>query len=170
MDLTGIFTIGGKPGLQKLVAKSSNGVIVESLVDGKRFNAYSSYKISSLEDISIYCENEDVPLADVLSKIAEKNEFKEINVPKKEDLFNELSSYIPFDQERVYESDVKKLFTWYNLLIKNDILTDESVQISEEDIKAETEEPESKKKVVDTQKKESESKEDKTKEKEKAQN
>ena len=54
MDLTGIFTIGGKPGLQKLVAKSPNGVIVESLIDGKRFNAYSSYKISSLEDISIY--------------------------------------------------------------------------------------------------------------------
>ena len=77
MDLTSIFTIGGKPGLQKLVAKSPNGVIVESLIDGKRFNAYSSYKISSLEDISIYCENEDVPLSDVLCKIAEKNEFKE---------------------------------------------------------------------------------------------
>ena len=110
MDLTSIFTIGGKPGLQKLVAKSPNGVIVESLIDGKRFNAYSSYKISSLEDISIYCENEDVPLSDVLYKIAEKNEFKEIAVPQKGELFTELNSYIPFDQDRVYQSDVKMSF------------------------------------------------------------
>tara|TARA_Y100001933_G_scaffold185115_1_gene183958 strand:+ start:620 stop:1105 length:486 start_codon:yes stop_codon:yes gene_type:complete len=123
MDLTGIFTIGGKPGLQKLVAKSPNGVIVESLIDGKRFNAYSSYKISSLEDISIYCENEDVPLSEVLVKIAENNQFKEISVPEKGDLFSAITSYVPIDQERVYESDVKKLFTWYNLLVKNGILT-----------------------------------------------
>lgn len=66
MDLSVIFTIGGKPGLQKLVAQSSNGVIVESLLDGKRFNAYSSYKISSLEDITIYGEVEDIPLKEVL--------------------------------------------------------------------------------------------------------
>tara|TARA_Y100000766_G_scaffold285056_1_gene306108 strand:- start:3964 stop:4428 length:465 start_codon:yes stop_codon:yes gene_type:complete len=133
MDLTGIFTIGGKPGLQKLVAKSANGVIVESLIDGKRFNAYSSYKISSLEDISIYCENEDVPLADVLSKIAEKNEFNEVEIPQKEDLFNAVNNYVTIDQERVYESDIKKLFNWYNLLVKNNILTPESLKSSEED-------------------------------------
>ena len=133
MDLTGIFTIGGKPGLQKLVAKSANGVIVESLIDGKRFNAYSSYKISSLEDISIYCENEDVPLADVLSKIAEKNEFNEVEIPQKEDLFNTVNNYVTIDQERVYESDIKKLFNWYNLLVKNNILTPESLKSSEED-------------------------------------
>ena len=163
MDLTSIFTIGGKPGLQKLVAKSPNGVIVESLIDGKRFNAYSSYKISSLEDISIYCENEDVPLSDVLSKIAEKNEFKEIAVPQKGELFTELNSYIPFDQDRVYESDVKKLFTWYNLLIKNNILTSESLKGSEEEVKAEIEESKSNEKAEDTQ--EAELKEDKVSEK-----
>lgn len=133
MDLTGIFTIGGKPGLQKLVAKSANGVIVESLIDGKRFNAYSSYKISSLEDISIYCDNEDVPLADVLSKIAEKNEFKEVDTPQKGELFNAINDYVNIDQERVYESDIKKLFNWYNLLVKNDILTAESLKKSEEE-------------------------------------
>lgn len=133
MDLTSIFTIGGKPGLQKLVAKSANGVIVESLIDGKRFNAYSSYKISSLEDISIYCDNEDVPLADVLSKIAEKNEFKEVETPQKGELFNAINDYVNIDQERVYESDIKKLFNWYNLLIKNDILTAESLKKLEEE-------------------------------------
>ena len=76
-----------------------------------------------MEYISIYCENEDVPLSEVLVKIAENNQFKEISVPEKGDLFSAITSYVPIDQERVYESDVKKLFTWYNLLVKNGILT-----------------------------------------------
>jgi len=133
MDLTGIFTIGGKSGLQKLVAKSPNGVIVESLIDGKRFNAYSSYKISSLEDISIYCDNEDVPLSDVLLKIADKNDFKEVDIPQKGEFFNAINVYVDIDHERVYESDIKKLFSWYNLLVKNDILKPESLKNSEEE-------------------------------------
>lgn len=141
MDLKGIFTIGGKSGLQKLVAKSPNGVIVESLTDGKRFNAYSSYKISSLEDISIYGEEDDLPLKEVLIKIAEGSDFSEIEVPKKVDLVSTLNSFIPIDTERVYESDIKKLFSWYNLLVNNSILTKESVNkeiIEEEKEEAET--------------------------------
>ena len=102
MDLTGIFTIGGKPGLQKLVAKSANGVIVESLIDGKRFNAYSSYKISSLEDISIYCDNEDVPLSDVLLKIADKNDFKEVDIPLKGEFFNAVNVYVTIDLSLIH--------------------------------------------------------------------
>jgi hypothetical protein len=135
MDLKGIFTIGGKPGLQKLVAKSPNGVIVESLTDGKRFNAYSSYKISSLEDISIYGEEDDLPLKEVLIKIAEGNDFSEMEVPVKAELVSTLNGFIPIDTERVYESDIKKLFSWYNILIKNSILTKEPVkkEIIEED-------------------------------------
>ena len=139
MDLTGIFTIGGKPGLQKLVAQSANGVIVESLTDGKRFNAYSSYKISSLEDISIYAENEDVPLGEVLVKIAEGNEYKELDVPKKGELVNAINEYLVIDEERVYESDIKKLFSWYNILIKNEILTAEAVKAAAEENKEQEE-------------------------------
>ena len=135
MDLKGIFTIGGKPGLQTLVAKSPNGVIVESLTDGKRFNAYSSYKISSLEDISIYGEEDDLPLKEVLIKIAEGNDFSEMEVPVKAELVSTLNGFIPIDTERVYESDIKKLFSWYNILIKNSILIKEPVkkEIIEED-------------------------------------
>jgi hypothetical protein len=128
MDLTSIFTIGGKPGLQKLVAKSASGVIVESLTDGKRFNAYSSYKISSLEDISIYGEEEDIPLREVLIKIAEGNSFEQMEIPKKGELIAALNGFITIDQERVYESDIKKLFAWYNILIKSEILTQESLK------------------------------------------
>jgi hypothetical protein len=144
MDLTGIFTIGGKPGLQKLVAKSPNGVIVESLIDGKRFNAYSSYKISSLEDISIYCDNEDVPLSEVLLKIGDKNGFNEVDIPQKGQFINAVNVYVTIDQERVYESDIKKLFNWYNLLVKNNILTPESLKNSEDEKETNSKEEETK--------------------------
>ena len=53
-----ILSISGKPGLQKLISNSSNAIIVESLIDGKRFPAYSNSKIIALEDISIYTEAE----------------------------------------------------------------------------------------------------------------
>ena len=49
-----ILSISGKPGLYKLITNTSNAIIVESLLDGKRFPAYSNTKIISLEDISIY--------------------------------------------------------------------------------------------------------------------
>lgn len=133
MDLTGIFTIGGKPGLQKLVAQSANGVIVESLIDGKRFNAYSSYKISSLEDISIYGETEDIPLREVLVKIAEASNFGEIEIPSKADLKSTLNGFVEIDQERVYESDIKKLFVWYNILVKSELIAAETVKTEEEE-------------------------------------
>jgi|TARA_B110000261_G_C13023551_1_gene333157 hypothetical protein len=122
MDLTGIFTIGGKPGLQKLVAQSPNGVIVESLKDGKRFNAYSSYKISSLEDISVYSTTDDVPLRDVLTAMGDQNDYTEIEVPGKADLSSEFKKYIDFDEERVYVSDIKKIFGWYNMLVEKGIV------------------------------------------------
>ena len=131
MDLSVIFTIGGKPGLQKLVAQSSNGVIVESLLDGKRFNAYSSYKISSLEDITIYGEVEDIPLKEVFVAIGKANDFVKLEVPAKSELKSTLSTYVPVDSERVYESDIKKLFSWYNLLIDSKILTVESSEEKE---------------------------------------
>lgn len=119
MDLTGIFTIGGKPGLQKLIAQSPNGVIVESLKDGKRFNAYSSYKISSLEDISVYSLTDDIPLKDVLTSMAAKNNYSVIEIPVKENLSAEFKKYIDYDEDRVYISDIKKIFGWYNLLVKS---------------------------------------------------
>lgn len=139
MDLTKIFTIGGKAGLHKLVAQSANGVIVESLSDGKRFNAYASYKISSLEDISIYAKTEDIPLAEVFKSIAKGYDLKEMEIPAKEELKPELLKFLDLDEERVYESDIKKLFSWYNILIKSDILNAASLEEVKEEKKEETE-------------------------------
>ncbi|MFT6715687.1 MAG: hypothetical protein ACJA0Q_000314 [Saprospiraceae bacterium] len=132
MDLSEIFTIGGKPGLNKLVAQSKNGVIVESLVDNKRFNASSTSKISSLEDISVFCLEGDKPLKDVFSVIGEASSFAQIEVPDDSALKDALKKYLPtFDQNRVYNSDVKKIFKWYNLLVDKKLLTAESLKESD---------------------------------------
>ena len=65
MDLSGIISISGKPGLFKVIAQGKNSIIVESLVDKKRFPAYATDRISALEDISIYTYDDDKPLLEI---------------------------------------------------------------------------------------------------------
>jgi hypothetical protein len=125
MDLSGIITIAGYSGLYKVVAQSKNGVIVESLIDKKRMPAYSHYRISALEEISIFGTSEDVPLKDVIQKIMDK-EKSGPSIDSKADL-KELKSYFEaifpeYDKDRVHDSDIKKVISWYNLLQKNDLL------------------------------------------------
>lgn len=119
MNLSGIISISGKPGLFKVVAQGKNNIIVESLVDGKKSPAYSTDRISALEDISIYTYEEDIPLKDVYSEIYKKENGKK-TISHKESL-NKLTAYLlevlpNYDEDRVYPSDIKKLFQWYNLL------------------------------------------------------
>lgn len=119
MDLTGIIAISGKPGLFKVIASNRTSLVVESLVDGKRTVALPTHRISALEDISIYTIDEDVPLKDVYQNIYEKeNGAAAIN--HKEDagaLKAYLGEILPdWDEDRVYNSDIKKMFQWYNIL------------------------------------------------------
>lgn len=67
-----ILSISGKPGLYKLISQGKNMLIVESLVDKKRFPAYGNEKIISLGDIAMYTDTEDVPLKDVLLSVKQK--------------------------------------------------------------------------------------------------
>ena len=69
MDLSGIISIAGMSGLYKVIAQTKNGLIVESLIDKKRVQAFSTHKISALEDVSVYSTNDDVPLKEVFQKI-----------------------------------------------------------------------------------------------------
>ena len=139
MNLKGIIAISGRPGLFKVVTQGKNNVIVESMIDKKRFPAYASEKISTLEDISIFTYEEDVKLTDVLKSIFEKNEGKEA-ISHKEDikvLEKELKNHLPnYDQERVYPSDIRKVFQWYNLLQKADLLKPSETEAVVEDDKA----------------------------------
>lgn len=122
MDLTGIIAISGRPGLYKVIAQGKNNIIVESLIDNKRFPAYAADKISALDDISIYTYDDDAPLRDLLKAVYKKEGGKEC-ISHKEELSvlqNYLLEILPnYDQERVYPSDVKKMFQWYNLLHKS---------------------------------------------------
>ncbi len=131
-----ILSIGGKPGLFKLVSQGKNMLIVESLVDGKRIPAYSRDKVVSLGDIAIFTETGEVPLGEVLENIFMKEDGKEASIdPKSENdiLRNYLGEVLPeFDRERVYASDIRKMISWYNLLIKNNI-TDFSQKGAEEE-------------------------------------
>lgn len=121
MNLTGIIAISGKPGLFKVIAQGKNNIIVESLEDKKRVPAYSTDRISALDDISIYTYDDDKPLREIYKTIFEKENGGE-TISHKEDA-KKLQAYLleilpSYDQERVYGSDIKKLFQWYNLLHK----------------------------------------------------
>lgn len=120
MDLNEIISITGKPGLFKVVAQGKNSVIVESIIDKKRIPAHASDRISTLGDISIYATDEDVKLIDVFEKFNDKYEGKACPSHKEElsKLETLLGEIIPnYDRERVYKSDLRKIFQWYNILI-----------------------------------------------------
>lgn len=138
MNLQGIISIAGRPGLYKVVAQGKNTVIVESMADKKRFPAHASDKISSLEDISVYTTDEDVKLTEVYSKMYETLNGKEALSHKENPskLREFVLTFLPnYDSERVYDSDVKKLFQWYNTLLAEGLLTPE-VKESKEEVKA----------------------------------
>lgn len=121
MNLTGIIAISGRSGLYKVVAQGKNNLIVESLEDRKRFPAYASDRISALEDISIYTTDEDVALKVIFDSIYTKENAG--TAPSHKEDRKVLESYLleilpNYDQDRVYISDIKKLFQWYNLLHK----------------------------------------------------
>jgi len=127
--LKGILAISGKPGLFKMITNAKNSIIVESLIDGKRTPAYATSKISSLEDISIFTVDGDTKLADVFVNIFEKS--LDVN-PKKassKELKDAFGQALPdYDDERVYVSDIKKVFAWYNLLKEKEVISADAVE------------------------------------------
>ena len=131
-----ILSISGKPGLFKLISNTPNALIVESLLDGKRSPAYSNAKIIALEDISIYTENEDIPLKSVFKRIFEKENGKPA-INHKESA-NAITAYIEsvlpgYDKNRVYVSDMRKMIQWYNLLLSKNLLNFEEEEGKQEE-------------------------------------
>lgn len=117
-----ILSISGKPGLYKLISQGKNMLIVESLVDKKRFPAYGNEKIISLGDIAMYTDAEEVPLQEVLLSMKKKENGVAVVMDLKKATADDLRAYLAevlpaFDRDRVYPSDIKKLISWYNLLV-----------------------------------------------------
>ncbi len=125
MNLSGIISINGMAGLFKVVASSKNGVIVESLTEKKRFPVFGSSKISALEDISMFAESGDKPISEIMKSIFDKEKGGKALDHKADDkaveaYFSEILA--DYDKERVYISNMRKLFNWYNLLHETDNL------------------------------------------------
>ena len=121
MELKDILAISGQPGLFKYVAQSQRGVIVESLLDGKRMNASATSRVSALTEISMFTEGEDIPPANVFTNIWNYTEGKEAISHKEsaDKITEEFAKVLPeYDRERVHVSDMKKCFAWYNLLVQ----------------------------------------------------
>ncbi|MBK6963022.1 MAG: DUF5606 domain-containing protein [Bacteroidales bacterium] len=145
MDLKEIMAIAGKPGLFKMVAQAKNGIIVESIVDQKRTQAFTHDKISSLEEISIFTETEDKPLKEVLKCFFEKLEGKEAPDFKNDN--NKLKAFFTemlpdYDKERVYTSHMQKVVSWYNLLIQHNLLDFSQIEEQADEVPGDEAKPE----------------------------
>ena len=122
-----ILAIAGKPGLYKLVSRAKNSLIVEALdATHRRQPAFGTDRITSLADIAMFTETDDVPLMDVLGSMKKLEEGKKASIDYKKASGDELREYFAkvlpeFDRERVQTSHIKKLIQWYNILIENGI-------------------------------------------------
>lgn len=116
-----VLSISGRPGLFKLVSQGKNMLIVEAIGTGKRIPAYAHDKVISLGDIAIYTIEEDIPLADVFESIKEKNQGQVVDIKalkSDKEIREYFATMLPnFDDERVYTNDIKKVFSWYNVLV-----------------------------------------------------
>lgn len=122
-----ILSIAGKPGLFKLLSRSNRNLIVESLDEAhKRMPVFSTDRITSLADIAMFTDADDVPLMTILASVRDKEQGKPASIDFKKCSGAELQEYFSevlpnFDRDRVHNSDIKKLLQWYNILIENGI-------------------------------------------------
>ncbi|MFO7789523.1 MAG: DUF5606 domain-containing protein [Bacteroidota bacterium] len=131
MYLEGILAIGGKPGLYKMISQARSSIIVESLETGKRFPAFASSQVSSLEDIAIYTKDEEKPLSEVFINIYELYDGGKTISHKssKEEILEFMEKILPdYDRDRVHIGDIKKIIQWYHILIEKDILNDKAIE------------------------------------------
>ncbi len=123
MQLT-ILAISGKPGLYKLVSRAKNSLIVEALDEThKRMPAFATDRITSLGDIAMFTETEDIALYKVFNAIKELEQGRATSLDYRKASGKELQDYFTkvlpeWDRDRVHNSDIKKLLQWYNLLIQ----------------------------------------------------
>ena len=120
--LKDILSVSGKPGLYRLVSRGNNMLIIESLTDGKRIPTYARDRIVSLADISMFTNDEDAKLWEVLESAYKQEEGKalawDIKKADNKQLAEWFAKVLPdYDRDRVYPSDIRKLAQWYNILI-----------------------------------------------------
>lgn len=119
MEFKELIAISGQPGLHKVIAKSKNGFIVEAIADAKRQAVSANQRISTLNDISVYTTDEEMPLKKVMAALeAKADKFKEVDAKADAEKMQQFfEAAVPnYDKEKVYASDIKKMMTWFRLL------------------------------------------------------
>ena len=144
MALDKILSVGGKPGLYKLLTQTRTGFVGESLLDGKRVTVGMRNNVSVLSEIAIYTLEEEVPLREVFQKIKEKENGNKTGISHKAEKI-ELEEYffeiLPnYDEDRVYASDIKKIIQWYNILVEHKMTNFVEADSDEADAKTSEEE------------------------------
>jgi len=129
MVLKDFLSISGEPGLFRFLAQGKNAIIVEHLETKKRSSAYGSAKVSSLEDIAIFTDTEDIPLSKVFDLIWEKENGGPAPDGKSDpgQLVKWFEGILPeYSRNKVYASDIRKVAQWYNMLHKLGLLVREA--------------------------------------------
>ena len=141
--IRGILSITGKPGLYKLLSRGKNALIVENIATKKRTPTYPHEKVISLADITMYTDHGDEPLPEIFEKIYAYTEGKAIDVKGFADdtaIREYFAQIVPdYDRDRVYTTDIRKLFSWSNQLVaagitefkENEIAQDEAAEAAE---------------------------------------
>lgn len=134
MDLSKILSVTGKSGLFKLLSHNKTSFIVESLTDGKRFPVFPNDGVATLDNISIFTEDDDVSLQSVLLSIYKKENGAQstVNVNDNNALKAYFAEVLPnYDRERVYVSNMKKVVLWYNQLVEKQLIDDKEEEKAE---------------------------------------
>lgn len=143
-----ILSVSGKPGLYKLVSRGKMNLIVETIdAAHRRTPVFATDKVTSLSDIAMYTDADDVPLWQVLESVGKKEGSKKATINYKKCPAQELRDYFAevlpsYDRDRVHDSDIKKLLQWYNILVENGytdfkaLLSMEEEEATEADSKA----------------------------------
>ncbi|MCF6350591.1 MAG: DUF5606 domain-containing protein [Flavobacteriaceae bacterium] len=120
MTLDKLIVVAGKPGIFKITSQGKSRLIVESLENNKKMPIHNIHAVSTLNDIVIYTDDEEVPLRTVFTTIYKKESGKSTisHKEKKDVLIDFFTVILPnYDTERVYPNNIKKIIQWYNILV-----------------------------------------------------
>ena len=136
-----ILSISGRPGLYQLVSYGKNMLLVDTIPAGHRFPVHSRERVMSLGDISIFTTSEDIPLSQIFENIGKKFDNKAIDIKAystPDQLHEFMGSVLEnWDEDRVHNSDIKKIIAWYNILVEAGIT--DFTKKEEEEAKSEEE-------------------------------
>jgi len=129
MNLRGIVAVSGKPGLFKLIGQNKAGYVLETL-DAQKIKSVvslSTSKMASLEDITIFGEEDDIRLPDVFEQMKAEENLPDVKTAKGDELRDFFRVVAPHhDEDRVYSSDIKKIISWFKILKELPLFNEEA--------------------------------------------